>query len=133
MDGFLEEHKEGLDYLLVGSGTNVSGGQRQRLNMARTVIRDADVYVFDDSFSALDFLTESNIKKNLGVRLSGKTQIIVTQRVSTAMSCERIIVLDSGKTVGIGTHGELMKSSDIYREICISQLGREYVEGVAEI
>lgn len=133
MDTFLSEHSEGLDYLLVGSGTNVSGGQRQRLNMARTVIRDADIYIFDDSFSALDFLTESKIKKNLAERLSGKTQIIITQRVSTAMSCERIIVLDRGKIVGTGTHGELIKSSDIYREICSSQLGREYAEGVVSI
>ena len=133
MDGFLNDHSEGLDYLLVGSGTNVSGGQRQRLNMARTVIREADIYVFDDSFSALDFLTESTIKQNLKERLAGKTQLIVTQRVSTAMSAEKIIVLDKGRIVGEGSHRELAKSCGIYREICISQLGREYMEGGADI
>lgn len=128
MKEFLESKPEGLNYFLISGGQNVSGGQKQRLNMTRTIIKPADVYVFDDSFSALDFLTESIIKKNLAVRLAGKTQIIITQRVSTAITAERIFVLDKGKIVNEGTHEELIKSSDIYREICISQLGKDSVK-----
>lgn len=131
MEEFAASHEEGLDYLLVGMGRNVSGGQRQRLNMARAVIRDADVYIFDDSFSALDFLTESIIRERLAVRLAGKTEITVTQRVSTAMSAERIYVMDAGRIVGVGTHAELFGSCDIYREICLSQLGSDSVGGDA--
>lgn len=131
MEGFINEHEEGLDYLLVGSGRNVSGGQKQRINMARTVIREADIYIFDDSFSALDFLTERTIKDNLAKRLAGKTQITVTQRVGTAMSAERIFVMDDGKIVASGTHSELLEACSIYREICISQLGKDAIGGDA--
>jgi ATP-binding cassette subfamily B protein len=127
---FLNSHKEGLDYGLVGLGQNVSGGQKQRINMARTVIREAPVYIFDDSFSALDYLTERKIQKCLFSRLLGKTKIIVTQRVSTALATEHIFVMDKGCVVAEGTHTELIKSSDIYREICISQLGADAVEEV---
>jgi len=126
---FIASHEEGLDYILVGMGQNVSGGQKQRINMARAVIRNAPVYVFDDSFSALDYLTERKIQKALFERLSGKTKIIVTQRVSTALAADRIFVMDRGKIVASGTHGELVKDSEIYREICISQLGRENLVG----
>ena len=126
---YVKSHDDYLDHLLVGGGQNVSGGQKQRLNMARTVIKDADIYLFDDSFSALDFLTESQIKSNLDKRLKGKTVITVTQRVSTAMRAERIFLLDKGKIVSVGTHSELLSSSPIYREICISQLGAESVGG----
>lgn len=132
MGDFVASHAEGLDYLLVGMGRNVSGGQKQRINMARTVIRDADVYIFDDSFSALDFYTESVIREKFSKRLFGKTVITVTQRVSTAMRAERIYIMDGGRIVGVGSHRELMKSSDIYREICISQLGRDAVMGGAD-
>ena len=123
MANFIDSHKEGLDYILVGSGQNVSGGQRQRLNMARTVIKEADVYIFDDSFSALDFLTESEIKENYSKLLSGKSRIVATQRISTAMSADRIYVLDNGRIIGVGTHRELLISCPIYREIADSQLG----------
>ena len=123
MDAFVKSHEEGLDYILVGSGQNVSGGQRQRLNMARTVIKKADVYIFDDSFSALDFLTESEIKENYGALLRGKSRIVATQRISTAMSADRIYVMDEGRIIGIGTHNELLSSCPIYREIAESQLG----------
>ncbi len=126
---YVKSYEDGLDHFLVGGGQNVSGGQKQRINLARTVIRKANVYVFDDSFSALDFLTESVIKKSLAKRLQGKTQITITQRVSTAMRAERIFVMDKGQIVACGTHGELIKTSDIYREICISQLGKEAVGG----
>ena len=123
MAGFVDSHEEGLDYILVGSGQNVSGGQRQRLNMARTVIKKADVYIFDDSFSALDFLTESEIKENYSMLLRGKSRIVATQRISTAMSADRIYVLDNGRIIGVGTHRELLSSCPIYREIADSQLG----------
>ncbi len=123
MADFVDSHGEGLDYVLVGSGQNVSGGQRQRLNMARTVIKDADIYIFDDSFSALDFLTESEIKGNYSTLLRGKSRIVATQRISTAMSADRIYVLDKGRIIGVGTHSELLTSCPIYREIANSQLG----------
>lgn len=123
MSEFTASHPEGLDYLLVGRGQNVSGGQRQRLNMARTVIKDADVYIFDDSFSALDFLTESEIKSNYASLLSGKSRIVATQRISTAMSADRIYVMDKGRIIGEGTHDELIASCTVYREIAASQLG----------
>ncbi len=124
MAEFIDSHSEGLDYLLVGRGQNVSGGQRQRLNMARTVIKNADIYIFDDSFSALDFLTESEIKENYAKLLSGKTRIIATQRISTAMSADRIYVMEKGSIIGEGTHSELIKKCPIYKEIAVSQLGR---------
>ena len=123
MADFVASHDEGLDYILVGSGQNVSGGQRQRLNMARTVIKKADIYIFDDSFSALDFLTESEIKENYSTLLRGKSRIVATQRISTAMSADRIYVLDNGRIIGVGSHSELLSSCPIYREIADSQLG----------
>ncbi len=124
LGGFLEQHEEGLDALLVGSGRNVSGGQKQRISMARAIIRKSEVYVFDDSFSALDFLTERKIKDALKTYLPNKTQIIVTQRVSTSMSADRIFVLDKGQIIGEGTHSELYARCPLYREICDSQLAR---------
>lgn len=125
MADFVESHKEGLDYLLVGMGQNVSGGQRQRINMARTVVKDAKIYIFDDSFSALDFLTESEIKENYSKRLAGKSRIVATQRISTAMSADRIYVFDKGRIIGEGTHAQLMRDCPLYREIADSQLGRQ--------
>ena len=130
MKDFTDSHTEGLDYLLVGGGQNVSGGQKQRLNMARTVIKNADIYVFDDSFSALDYLTESKIKANYAAILKGKTRIIATQRISTAMSADRIYVLDKGRGIGVGTHRELLDSCDVYREISDSQLGARREEAI---
>ena len=129
MEDFVNSHPEGLDYLLVGRGQNVSGGQRQRLNMARTVIKNADIYIFDDSFSALDFLTESEIKDNYDSLLSGKSRIVATQRISTAMSADRIYVMDKGSIIGVGTHSELLSNCPVYREIADSQLGGRRREG----
>lgn len=124
MDDFVRSHAEGLDYLLVGMGQNISGGQKQRLNMARAVIKQTNIYIFDDSFSALDFLTEKEIKENYEKILGGKSRIFITQRVSTAMSADRIYVMDGGEIVGMGSHSELVESCPIYREIAESQLGK---------
>ncbi len=129
LSDFIASNEDGLDHLLVGLGQNVSGGQKQRINMARTVLREAPVYIFDDSFSALDYLTERKIQDKLRRRLAGKTKIFVTQRVSTALSADRIYVMNDGEITASGTHRELLTASSIYREICISQLGREAVEG----
>ena len=126
---FVNGKEEGLDFILVGLGQNVSGGQKQRINMARTVIREAPIYVFDDSFSALDYLTEKRIQERLFDRLRGRTKILVTQRVSTALAADRIYVMDKGKISAVGTHRELIRCSDIYREICISQLGAKAIGG----
>lgn len=132
MADFVASHKEGLDYLLVGMGQNVSGGQRQRINMARTIVKDAKIYIFDDSFSALDFLTESEIKENYSKKLAGKSRIVATQRISTAMSADRIYVFDKGRIIGEGTHAQLMKDCPVYREIADSQLGRRGEEAEHE-
>lgn len=123
MKEFAESHPEGLGYRLAQSGANISGGQKQRISIARTILKPASVYVFDDSFSALDYLTESKLRKAMNVYLAGKTQIIITQRAATAMRCDRIYVLDQGRVVGSGTHESLLRSCEVYREIVRSQLG----------
>ena len=123
MTDFVESHKEGLDYRLAQAGANISGGQKQRISIARTILKPASVYVFDDSFSALDYLTESKLRKALNRYLAGKSQIIITQRAATAMRCDTIYVLEQGSVVGSGTHEALMQSCTVYREIVRSQLG----------
>lgn len=115
--------KNGLDYEIAQGGVNLSGGQKQRIAIARSLIGRSSVHIFDDSFSALDFLTEANMRRALSERLKGETQFVMTQRVSSAMSCDRIFVLDGGKIVGEGTHEELLRSCNIYREIYVSQTG----------
>ena len=123
MREFAESHEEGLGYRLAQSGSNISGGQKQRISIARTILKPASVYIFDDSFSALDYLTESRLRKALNQYLAGKTQIIITQRAATAMRCDRIYVLEQGRIVGSGTHESLLKDCTVYREIVHSQLG----------
>lgn len=127
MTEFVDSHEEGLHYRLAQSGANISGGQKQRISIARTILKPASVYVFDDSFSALDYLTESKLRKALNRYLAGKTQIIITQRAATAMRCDRIFVIEQGSIVGSGTHAELIKSCRVYREIVRSQLGGDAV------
>ena len=122
---FLREQPEGLDFRLEQAGTNVSGGQKQRLAIARAILKDAPIYVFDDSFSALDFLTEAKVRKALNEHLAGRTRIVITQRVVSAMHCDRIFVLSDGALVGAGTHTQLLESCPIYREIYLSQTGGE--------
>lgn len=123
MQDFVDGKEEGINYQLTQAGNNISGGQKQRINIARTVLKPASVYIFDDSFSALDYLTEANLRKALNRYLEGKTQIIVTQRAATAMRCDKVYVLDNGKVVGVGTHRQLLDSCPTYREIYLSQMG----------
>ncbi len=128
LQAFLEEKEEGLDYLIKERGSNLSGGQKQRVCIARALLKDASVYVFDDSFSALDFLTEARLRAALKARLAGKTQIIVTQRVSTASTCDKILVFDGGRLIAVGQHEQLLRSCALYREIHRSQTGENINE-----
>ena len=122
---FVESKEEGLDAEITQGGTNVSGGQRQRLAIARALATDARAFLFDDSFSALDYKTDAALRKALAERLPGKTQIIVAQRIATVMRADKIIVLDEGIVVGQGTHEKLLRECEQYREIAYSQLSPE--------
>lgn len=123
--GFIEAKPEGFHAPIAQGGQNVSGGQRQRLAIARAVVRRPEIYVFDDSFSALDFKTDAALRKALNEETREATVIIVAQRVSTIMEADRIIVLDDGEMVGLGTHQELLENCETYREIVHSQLSEE--------
>lgn len=123
INDFIKAQEGGYGHRLAQSGSNISGGQKQRFNIARTIIKPASVYIFDDSFSALDYLTESKLRKELNRYLEGKTQIIVTQRAATAMRSDKVYVMDRGRIVGCGTHEELLENCPIYKEIYDSQLG----------
>ena len=118
----VKEKKEGLHSPIAQGGTNVSGGQRQRLAIARAVIKKPEIFIFDDSFSALDYKTDSKVRKLLNKYTKGSTKLIVAQRISTIMNADKIIVLDEGKIVGMGTHQDLLNNCNIYREIANSQL-----------
>ena len=126
---FIGEKPEGFESPIAQGGTNISGGQRQRLAIARALATDARVFLFDDSFSALDYKTDAALRHELGARLGGKTVIIVAQRISTVLSADQIVVLDEGRVVGKGTHAELMDSCEEYREIAMSQLSEEELAG----
>ena len=119
---FVARLPEGTEYEIAQLGRNVSGGQKQRLSIARALARRPEILIFDDSFSALDYRTDARLREGLAEQLRGTTKIIVAQRISTIRHADKIIVLDRGETVGIGTHEELMKNCDVYREIATSQL-----------
>lgn len=122
---FIDSNPEGMTSSIAQGGGNVSGGQKQRLSIARALASDAEIYIFDDSFSALDFKTDAALRAALKKNISGATVLLVAQRVSTIMDAEQIIVLDEGKIVGCGTHQELLKNCPTYYEIASSQLTKE--------
>jgi ATP-binding cassette subfamily B protein len=122
---FVVEMPEGLEAPIAQGGTNVSGGQRQRLAIARALVKRPDIYIFDDSFSALDFRTDARLRAALGRELDDATVIIVAQRVGTILHADRIVVLENGAVAGIGTHEQLMVSCETYREIVLSQVTEE--------
>ena len=122
---FVTKMDKKYDSLIARGGTNVSGGQKQRLNIARAIAKDPEIYIFDDSFSALDFKTDATLRKNLKEYTKDATSLIVAQRIGTIMNADKIIVLDKGKCVGMGTHKELLKKCKVYKEIALSQLGEE--------
>ena len=126
---FVDDMDEGFKTEISQGGTNVSGGQRQRLAIARALATDARAFLFDDSFSALDYKTDAALRHALAEQLGGKTQIIVAQRISTVLHADQIVVLDEGRVVGCGTHAELMGACEPYREIALSQLSEEELEG----
>lgn len=125
---FVSKLKGKEKYEIAQGGTNVSGGQKQRLSIARAIAKNPDIYVFDDSFSALDFKTDAKLRKDLAKVTKDKTVLIVAQRISTIMNADKIVVLDEGNIVGIGKHKELMKSCKVYQEIALSQLSKEELE-----
>lgn len=122
---FIESRKERFETHLAEGGSNLSGGQKQRLSIARAVVKEPDIYIFDDSFSALDYKTDATLRRRLKEVTQDATVLIVAQRVGTIMDADQIIVLDKGEIVGCGTHEELMKTNDIYREIAQSQLNNQ--------
>ena len=126
---FIETQDEGIDSFITQGGGNVSGGQRQRLSIARALATDARAYLFDDSFSALDYKTDAALRHALHSRMGGKTVIIVAQRIATIMHADKIVVLDEGRVAGMGTHDQLMQSCDLYREIAYSQLSEKELAG----
>jgi ATP-binding cassette subfamily B protein len=122
---FVEAMPGGLDAPVAQGGTDVSGGQRQRLAIARALVRRPEIYLFDDSFSALDYATDAALRAALARETADATVVIVAQRVSTIRGADRIVVLEQGRVVGTGTHGELMDSNETYREIVLSQLTQQ--------
>jgi ATP-binding cassette, subfamily B, multidrug efflux pump len=124
---FILAMQDGFDSVIAQGGTNVSGGQKQRLSIARALVRKPEIYLFDDSFSALDFKTDARLRAALRNETRESTVFIVSQRVSTVMDADQIIVLDEGRIAGIGTHRELMRSSEVYRDIVSSQLSEEEI------
>jgi len=125
---FIEKLDNQFDYLIAQGGTNVSGGQMQRLSIARALIRKPEIYIFDDTFSALDFKTDAKLRAALKKETKNSTVIIVAQRVSTVMDADQIIVLDYGRIVGLDTHKNLLKTCEVYREIVSSQLSATEIE-----
>ena len=125
---FVEKMDDKYEAHIARGGTNVSGGQKQRLSIARAIARDPEIYIFDDSFSALDYQTDAKLRRELKKYTKDATSLIVAQRIGTIMNADKIIVLDKGECVGIGTHKELLKSCKVYKEIALSQLSEEELQ-----
>ena len=125
---FVEKMEDTYNSHISQGGTNISGGQKQRLSIARAVAKDPEIYIFDDSFSALDYKTDAVLRQNLKKNKKDATMLIVAQRIGTIMNADKIMVLDNGKCVGIGTHKELLKNCEVYKEIALSQLSKEELE-----
>ncbi|MDR0314712.1 MAG: ABC transporter ATP-binding protein/permease [Oscillospiraceae bacterium] len=125
---FVEEMEDKYDSAIAQGGTNVSGGQKQRISIARAVYRDPEIYIFDDSFSALDYKTDHALRTALKKEAADKTNLIVAQRIGTIKNADKIIVLEQGEAVGIGTHAQLLKTCEVYREIAYSQLSKEELD-----
>lgn len=117
--------EEGYQSHIARGGTNISGGQKQRLAIARAIARNPEIYIFDDSFSALDYKTDATLRKELKKYTKDATSLIVAQRIGTIMKADKILVLENGECVGMGTHKELLKTCEVYQEIALSQLSKE--------
>ena len=122
---FVEKMEGAYSAAIAQGGTNVSGGQKQRLSIARAVVRDPEIFIFDDSFSALDYKTDRVLRSALDKETGHATRLIVAQRIGTILDADKILVLDEGKVVGQGTHKELMENCEVYRQIAYSQLSKE--------
>ena len=125
---FVEKMEDKYNSHIARGGTNVSGGQKQRLAIARAIARNPEIYIFDDSFSALDYKTDATLRKELKKYTKDATNMIVAQRIGTIINADKIVVLDKGECVGIGTHKELLKNCEVYKEIALSQLSKEELE-----
>ena len=127
-EDFVLKMDKKYDSHIARGGTNVSGGQKQRLSIARAIARDPEIYIFDDSFSALDYQTDASLRSELKKHTKDSTSMIVAQRIGTIMNADKIVVLDKGECVGMGTHKELLKKCEVYKEIALSQLSKEELE-----
>ncbi len=127
-DEFISKMDEGYESHIAQGGTNVSGGQKQRLAIARAIAKNPEIYIFDDSFSALDYKTDAVLRSELKKYTKDATSLIVAQRIGTIMNADKIIVLDNGESVGVGTHKELLKSCEVYKQIALSQLSKEELD-----
>ena len=125
---FVEKMENGYETQMAEGGTNVSGGQKQRISIARAIARDPEIYIFDDSFSALDYKTNSILRHELKKYTKDATTLIVAQRIGTIMNSDKILVLENGNCVGQGTHKELLKNCEVYKQIALSQLSEEELE-----
>ena len=125
---FIEQYDDAYEHMLNSKGTNVSGGQKQRLLIARALAGSPDILVLDDSSSALDYKTDANLRRSIRENMCGVTTVVVAQRVSSVMNSDLILVLDDGAVIGAGTHDELLRSCEIYKEISDSQIGGAFLE-----
>lgn len=125
---FIEAYDDGYEHQIEAKGANISGGQKQRLLIARAVAGQPKILILDDSSSALDYKTDSDLRRAISEELADTTAVIVAQRVSSVMSCDLILVIDEGRIIGSGNHEELMRSCDVYREISNSQMGGAILE-----